>query len=203
MAKGVRRSSAKRPAIRLSMSTAAAPVAMRSSALARAVETGELTAGDTLDRQRRAPASVRRRASDEVTASSAPTRPSAETTSAPRMRSPGRSRGSSPPHTPQLTTRSNRVSASFASLARRVGPSPQIARRPGPAEDRRLALQSADEQDARGRRRGRRIHRRTASPPATSRSVRATSSPARRRRRRPRELKRTRHVGSPGRSPCR
>ena len=67
----------------------------------------------------RAPARPRRCASDAVTASSVLTAPSSETTSAPRMRSPGRSRGSSPPHRPQLTTSDGlRLAASARRRAR-------------------------------------------------------------------------------------
>src|ERR1700727_2668238 len=54
--------------------------------------------------------------------------------SEPRMRSPGRSRGSSAPHTPQLTTSDGLRLAASASLARKVDASPQSVVRPGPAK---------------------------------------------------------------------
>ena len=85
-------------------------------------------------RQRRARAALTRRcASDAVTASSVLTAPSSETISEPRMRSPGRSRGSSPPHRPQLTTSDGLRLAASASRARKVDASPQSVVRPGPA----------------------------------------------------------------------
>ena len=182
------------------MSTAAAPVATRSSALARAVVTGELTPA-MRSIATRAPASVRRCARDDVTASSAMMRPSAETTSAPRTRSPGRRRGSRPPQIPQLTTKETRILVNSSSLARSDRPSPQIAKRPGlaaiaasrfkPLMNRALAAGVAS------------VIAERLSFPAESRFVHATSSPARQRRRRRRESRRTRRVGSPGRSPCR
>ena len=49
------------------------------------------------------------------------------------MRSPGRSRGSRPPHRPQLTTSDGLRLAASASLERKVGASPQSVVRPGPA----------------------------------------------------------------------
>jgi hypothetical protein len=114
------------------MSTPAAPVARRSSALAAAVTMGASEKA-TRSTKTRAPAFPSRCASDDVTASSVLTTRPFETTSAPKMRSPGRSCGSSPPHTPQLTTADGLKRAVSASFACRVGASPQSVMRPGPA----------------------------------------------------------------------
>ncbi len=124
----------------------------------------------------RAPALTRRCASDAVTASSVLIAPSSETTSAPRMRSPGRSRGSSPPHRPQLTTSEGlRLGRLPPASARKVGASPQSVVRPGPA---RIAASRFSPQTIRTFADGGKAARRSARPisqPASSRSARATS----------------------------
>ena len=140
------------------MSTAAAPVARRSSALAAAVRTGASEAAKR-STTTRAPASMRRCASDDVTASSVLTAPSSETTSAPRMRSPGRSRGSSPPHRPQLTTSDGRRSADFGQPGAQGSRVAAERHAPWSGQDRRLPLQSADDQEACSRLRGSGGHR--------------------------------------------
>src|ERR1700733_3632116 len=164
IANGTRCFNAYWPAIRLSRSTAAASVARRSCALAAAVTTG---ASETATRSTttRAAAPRRRWASDAVTVSSVLTAPSFETISEPRMRSPGRSRGSRPPHRPQLTTSDGRRPADSASRARRVGASPQSVVSPGPL---RIAASRFSPQTIRtfaddGKGRGRRLAERLAS----------------------------------------
>ena len=184
------------------MSTAAAPAATRRSALARAVETGELTAAtrSTVTPRPGVGQAPRERRGDGLVGADAPlgrddVGPEDEIArTKPRVEPAA--------HAPT----NNKINSCIAEL-RESGPKGRAIaadrEAAGTSENRRLALQSADDQDAHGQRRGRGIHRRTASPPATSRSVGARSSRARRRRRRPPELKRTRHVGSPGRSRCR
>jgi len=124
IAKGGSSSSAKRPAMRLSMSTAAAPVAQRDRAFSLAVRTG---ASATAKRSTEtcSPASLRRGLSAEATPSLVRIRSSRNAGSSPMTRFPGRWRGPGLARGPEAIASSGFDFASPASRRSRADAPPQ------------------------------------------------------------------------------
>jgi len=102
IAKGASSSPAKRPAMRLSMSTAAAPVARRNCGFSSAARRGASTAAKH-SAETCSPASLRRRVSAEAAPSLVRPCSSRNEASSPVTGFPGRRRGSSPAHRPSLS----------------------------------------------------------------------------------------------------